>query len=194
MNERPATPRSFEESARELTTVLGACASLDGIVHAVGEKVVECLRNGGKVLTCGNGGSAADALHLAQELVGCYERDRRALPAVCLSADATALTCIGNDYGFERIFARGVEALGKKGDVLVAFTTSGNSPNVLAALEAARRLGVVTVVLTGKNGGKARALCDHALVVPSETTARIQEVHTLILHQWLEAIDAQDWA
>lgn len=188
-----ASISSFADSVRELAGVLVALDSLTPSVEMVGQHLVSCLRSGGKVLTCGNGGSAADALHLAQELVGCYERDRRGLAAVCLSADATALTCIGNDYGFERIFARGVEALGKKGDVLVAFTTSGNSPNVLAALEAARPLGVVTVLLTGKDGGKARALCDHALVVPSQTTARIQEVHTLILHQWLEAIDAQDW-
>lgn len=189
-----SSPPSFADSLQELGAVLAASAALAPAVGAVGDAILHSLRQGGKLLTCGNGGSAADALHLAEELVGRYQRERRALPAICLCADPTALTCIGNDYGYEQVFARGVEALGKKGDVLVAFTTSGNSPNVLAALAAAWRLGVVTVLLAGKDGGKARALCDHALIVPSQTTARIQEVHTLILHQWLETIDAQDWA
>ncbi len=189
-----SSPPSFTDSLQELATVLAASAVLAPAVGRVSDAILHSLRQGGKLLTCGNGGSAADALHLAEELVGRYQRERRALPAICLCADPTALTCIGNDYGYERVFARGLEAFGKKGDVLVAFTTSGNSPNVLEALAAARRLGVLTVLLTGKDGGKARALCDHALIVPSQTTARIQEVHTLILHQWLEAIDAQDWA
>ena len=146
------------------------------------------------MLTCGNGGSAADALHLAEELVGRFKKDRRALPAICLNADVTALTCIGNDYGFDALFSRQVEALGRPGDVLAGFSTSGNSRNVNAAFAAARRQGLVTILLSGRDGGAARALADHPLVVPSQTTARIQEVHTLILHQWLEAIDAADWS
>lgn len=174
--------------------MLAASASLAPAVTAAGECILKSLKEGGKLLTCGNGGSAADALHLAEELVGRYLRERRALPAICLAADTTALTCIGNDYGFDQVFARGVEAFGRKGDVLVAFSTSGNSPNVLNAFASARRLGVITVLLSGKDGGKARAQCDHALIVPSKNTARIQEVHTLILHQWLEAIDAHEWA
>lgn len=186
--------RSFEHSLQELAAVLNATNALAPLVKTAGVCVLECLKAGGKLLTCGNGGSAADALHLAQELVGCYERDRPALPAVCLSGDATALTCIGNDYGFEEIFARGVEAFGRPGDVLVAFSTSGNSPNVVAALQRGRARGLKTVLLSGHDGGAARALADHVLLVPSGTTARIQEVHTLILHQWLEAIDAHDWA
>ena len=144
-------------------------------------------------MTCGNGGSAADAMHLAEELVGRYNRERRALAALCLNADPTAITCICNDYGYENVFSRGVEALGKPGDVLVGFTTSGNSINILNAFAAAAKLGVVTVLLAGKDGGKARGACDHEIIVPSHNTARIQEVHTLVLHQWLENIDANGW-
>jgi D-sedoheptulose 7-phosphate isomerase len=186
------TPR-FSESLEELRAVLASGLALEPAVNAAGEAILASLRRGGKLLTCGNGGSAADALHLAEELVGRYRIDRRALPAICLNSDVTALTCIANDYGYDAIFARQVEALGRAGDVLVGFSTSGNSANVLAAFAAARARGVITVLLSGKDGGKARAQCDHALVVPSATTARIQEVHTLILHQWLETIDDADW-
>lgn len=190
----PTRTPTFTESLRELSSVLAAADALAPAVAAAGEAILQSLVQGGTLLTCGNGGSAADALHLAEELVGRYRRERRALPAVCLAADTTALTCIGNDYGYDQVFARGVEALGKKGDVLVAFSTSGNSPNVLKAFTSARARGVITVLLSGKDGGKARSQCDHALIVPSANTARIQEVHTLILHQWLEAIDAHEWA
>jgi D-sedoheptulose 7-phosphate isomerase len=187
-----ATP-TFTESLEELRSVLTASTALAPVVTTVGEAILACLRQGGKLLTCGNGGSAADALHLAEELVGRYKIERRALPAICLNSDVTALTCIGNDYGYDAIFARQVEALGRRGDVLVGFTTSGNSANVLAAFAAARARGITTVLLSGKDGGKARTQCDYPIIVPSATTARIQEVHTLVLHQWLEAIDAADW-
>ncbi len=188
------SPPRFTESLEELRAVLAASAALAPAVDAAGEAILASLRSGGKLLTCGNGGSAADALHLAEELVGRYRIDRRALPAICLNADVTALTCIANDYGYNAIFSRQVEALGRSGDVLVGFSTSGNSPNVLAAFAAARARGVITILLSGKDGGQARTQCDHALVVPSATTARIQEVHTLVLHQWLEAIDSADWS
>src|SRR5262249_8518219 len=125
---------------------------------------------------------------------GRYNLERRGLPAVCLNADVTALTCIGNDYGYDRVFSRQVEALGRPEDVLVGFSTSGNSPNVLAAFRLAHEIGLTTIFLGGKDGGLAKGLCDHEIVIPSKTTARIQEVHTLILHQWLEAIDATDWS
>ncbi len=187
-----ATP-TFTESLEELRSVLTASTALAPVVSTVGEAILASLRQGGKLLTCGNGGSAADALHLAEELVGRYKIERRALPAICLNSDVTALTCIGNDYGYDAIFARQVEALGRRGDVLVGFTTSGNSANVLAAFAAARARGITTVLLSGKDGGKARTQCDFPIIVPSATTARIQEVHTLVLHQWLEAIDAADW-
>ena len=187
-----ATP-TFTESLDELRSVLTASIALGPAVSTVGEVILASLRQGGKLLTCGNGGSAADALHLAEELVGRYKIERRALPAICLNSDVTALTCIGNDYGYDAIFSRQVEALGRRGDVLVGFTTSGNSANVLAAFAAARARGISTVLLSGKDGGKARTQCDFPIIVPSATTARIQEVHTLVLHQWLEAIDAADW-
>jgi D-sedoheptulose 7-phosphate isomerase len=164
---------------------------LEREVEAAGAVLADCLRAGGKVLTCGNGGSAADALHLAQELVGKYQVERRALPAICLSADPTALTCIGNDFGFEQIFARQVAALAQSSDVLVAITTSGNSANVLAAITAAKTARARTILLSGRDGGRARGQCDSELIVPSASTARVQEVHTLIIHTWLERIDRQ---
>ncbi len=185
---------SFIDSISELNEVLKACSAIEEAVDAGGRAIVNCLKDGGKLLTCGNGGSAADALHLSEELVGKYKQERRGLPAVCLNADVTALTCIGNDYGYDRIFSRQVEALGKKGDILVGFSTSGNSPNVLAAFAAAQNAGMATILLSGKDGGNSRGICTIEIIVPSFTTARIQEVHTLILHQWLEVIDAENWS
>ena len=184
---------SFIDSIAELRAVLQATEALAPQVESASHAILESLKNGGKLLTCGNGGSAADAMHLAEELVGRYHKDRRALPAICLNADPTAITCICNDYGYEKVFSRGIEALGKAGDVLVGFTTSGNSANVLAAFAAAKSLGITTVLLAGRDGGKARGSCDHEIIVPSDSTSRIQEIHTLVLHQWLESIDAVEW-
>lgn len=194
MSSASRTPPTFAQSVDELRAVLEAAHALTPAVEAVGAAILASLKAGGTLLTCGNGGSAADALHLAEELVGRYSRERRALPAICLNADPTAITCICNDYGYEHVFSRGVEALARRGDVLVGFSTSGNSANVLAAFTAAKKKGVITVLLAGKDGGKARGTCDHEIVVPSKNTARIQEVHTLVLHQWLEGIDAHDWS
>lgn len=185
---RAALP-PFREAVSELRDVLNRLDELSAVVEGAGDLLTRTLDAGGKILTCGNGGSAADALHMAEELIGRYLRDRRALPSICLNSDVTALTCIGNDYGFDRIFSRQIEGLGKSDDVLVAFSTSGNSKNILLALETAREQGIATILLSGKDGGLAKSLCSHAIIVPSETTARIQEVHTLIMHQWLEAID-----
>ena len=184
---------TFSESLSELREVLAASTALEAVVATASEAIIACLKRGGKLLTCGNGGSAADALHLAEELVGRYRVERRALAAICLSADVTALTCIGNDYGYDQIFSRSVEALGRPGDILVGFSTSGNSQNVIAAFAAAKRIGVTTVLLAGKGGGKAKGTCDLEIIVPSDNTARIQEVHTVVLHQWLEAVDADTW-
>jgi phosphoheptose isomerase len=184
---------TFQSSITELRAVLTDALAMGSAVESAGRAIVDSLLSGNKLLTCGNGGSAADALHLSEELVGRYSVERRALPAVCLNADPTAITCICNDYGYEKVFSRGVEALGKPGDVLVGFTTSGNSVNVIAAFEAAKKLGVTTVLVSGKSGGSAAGTCDYEIIVPSENTARIQEVHTLVLHQWLEAIDATTW-
>ncbi len=153
------------------------------------ETLLNVLKRGGKVLTCGNGGSAADALHLAEELVGKFDQPRPSLPAVCLVADPTLLTCIGNDFGFDRVFSRQVEGLGRPGDALVTFTSSGNSQNLINALESARRQGLATIAVLGKGGGRTKGLADVEIIVPSPTTARVQEIHTLILHLWLERID-----
>ncbi|MCS7062695.1 MAG: SIS domain-containing protein [Methylacidiphilales bacterium] len=152
--------------------------------------VVEVLREGGKILTAGNGGSAADALHMAEEFVGRYAKNRVSLPALALCADGTALTCIANDYGFEDVFARQVEGLGRKGDALIIFSTSGNSKNLLLALQVAKRKGLKTIAFLGKQGGMCAGHADLEWIVPSEMTARIQEMHTWALHCILECVDA----
>lgn len=151
----------------------------------------DCLKRGGKILICGNGGSAADAQHFAAELVGRFEVERQGLPAIALTTDSSILTAIGNDYGFERLFSRQVEALAGRNDLLVGISTSGNSENVLAAIQAAKQLGCRTVVLTGHDGGKIAAEVDCALIVPAQRTARIQEMHLLIVHILCELIDGE---
>ncbi len=160
-------------------------------VEATGKKLAAVLAGGGRILTCGNGGSACDALHLSEELVGRFDQNRRSLAAICLSADAPLLTCIANDFGYDSVFARQVEGLGRTGDALIVFSTSGNSANLVTALQAARQNGLATVSLLGKDGGKCRGLADHEIIVPSFTTARIQEVHTFILHAWLGLIEGE---
>ncbi len=142
------------------------------------------------MLTAGNGGSAADALHLVEELVGRFEKKRSPFPAICLAADPTLLTCISNDYGFDSIFTRQVEALACPGDVLMIFTTSGNSINLNLALDKAKEKGVKTIALIGKNGGVSKGKADFEVIVPSSDTAHIQEVHTFILHCWLRQIES----
>lgn len=155
------------------------------------ELIWNAFADGKKILLCGNGGSAADAQHIAAEFVGRYETERRALPSVALTTDTSALTALGNDYGYERVFARQIEALANKGDVLIGISTSGNSPNVLAALAKAREIGCVNIGMTGAKGGKMMNLCDACLRVPSERTARIQEAHITAAHIWCEYVDAQ---
>ena len=140
------------------------------------------LRAGGKILFCGNGGSAADAQHLAAELTGRFEANRRAIAAIALTTDTSALTAIANDFGYERVFARQVEALGKPGDVLYAISTSGNSPNVTAAIEAAKKLGMKVIGVTGESGGKMREMSDVLLNVPAAKAARVQEMHIAVGH------------
>ena len=159
-------------------------------VEMAGSEIRNALKNGHKLLTAGNGGSAADALHLAEELVGRFDKDRISLPAIALCADPTLLTCIGNDYGFEHIYSRQVEGLGQPGDVLVVFSTSGKSPNIVTALDCAKKRQIKTIAVLGKDGGSAKGIADHELIVPSNVTARIQEVHTFILHSWLTLIEA----
>lgn len=169
--------------------------AVDALAHqltelqAIADVWVQALASGGKILLLGNGGSAADAQHLAAELVGRLQRPRAALPALALSANTSILTAVGNDEGFERIFARQIEALGRPGDVVVALSTSGRSPNVLAALEAARRLGLVTVLLTG-GGAPADLPADHVLRIDAADVARIQEIHQLVGHMLCERAEA----
>jgi D-sedoheptulose 7-phosphate isomerase len=159
-------------------------------VERAAELIAEAFKTNGKLLVFGNGGSAADAQHIAGELVNRFLRDRRALPAVALATDGGVLTCIANDTGFENVFARQIEALGTQGDVCLAISTSGNSKNVTVACQQARRQGIVVIGLLGRDGGKAAALCDLALIVPSNDTQRIQETHNLIGHVLCELIES----
>lgn len=172
--------------------VARAVEGLSDGIRAVAGLLETAFAAGGVVYTFGNGGSAADAQHLTGEFIGRYKRNRRPLPSVTLSTDPSVLTCIANDYSFDDVFARQVQALARRGDVVVAFTTSGRSPDVVKGLAAARANGATTVLLAGGDGGPAAAHADHALLVPSTTTARIQEMHTLMLHVISESVDA--WA
>jgi D-sedoheptulose 7-phosphate isomerase len=144
--------------------------------------ILAALRSGNKLLIAGNGGSAADAQHIAAEIVGRYKQDRPAWAAIALTTDTSALTSIGNDYGFEQVFARQVEGLGRRGDVLLALSTSGRSPNILAALRSARERGLVTVGFTGRKGKTLGAFCDHLFVSPSDDTPIVQQIHLAVAH------------
>ncbi|RDU73185.1 D-sedoheptulose 7-phosphate isomerase [Helicobacter aurati] len=147
------------------------------------------LVRGNKILICGNGGSAADSQHFAAELTGRYKRERKGLCAIALSTDTSALTAIGNDYGYDFVFSRQVEALAKEGDILVGISTSGNSKNIINALESANKLNCITVSLSGKDGGIIKSLCDYSLIAPSNDTPRIQEIHILCIHILCELIE-----
>ena len=165
----------------------GEAASISAIV----ECLVTALKSGGKILLCGNGGSAADAQHVAAEFVGRFAKERAAWPAIALTANSSTVTAIGNDYGFEYIFSRQVEALAKKGDVVVGISTSGNSGNVLKALAEGKKRGCTTIGMTGKNGGKLRALADISVSVPSDETPRIQEAHIFAWHIICELVETE---
>jgi phosphoheptose isomerase len=169
-----------------------AAEELPEVLERVVKSADECMRGGHKIFACGNGGSAADAQHLVAELIGRFLHERRALPAIALTADAATLTAIGNDYGYERVFARQLEGLAQKGDLLFAISTSGNSPNVLQAAQTARDLGCIVVAMTGERESKLSAHADPGLLIraPSTVTARIQEVHTLCIHAIADSLDA----
>lgn len=159
--------------------------TLDTLAPYVGEAsrlITKCLSAGNKLMICGNGGSAADSQHIAAEFTGRFIEERKPLAALALSTDTSALTCIGNDYSFDEVFARQVAGLGRAGDVLIGISTSGNSKNIIRAVEEARASGLTTIGLLGRDGGKLAALCDHAVIVPHAVTARIQEAHILIGH------------
>ena len=185
-------PAMFERLYADHLAAFERARSLLGPAAALSEAAISVLRSGGKLLFCGNGGSAADSQHIATEFTIRFERARRGLPAIALTTDSSALTASSNDFGFAGVFARQVEALGQPGDLLVALTTSGDSPNIVAALLTARECGLITACLTGRNGGQVAAdsLADHCLVVPDTNTARIQEVHIFLGHLICAAADA----
>lgn len=178
---------SLGESARTLERL----KPVSGVIEEAGLGIVAALKAGHKILTAGNGGSAAEALHMAEELIGRFKTNRPSLPGIALVADSTALTCIGNDFGFDHIFSRQVEGLGRPGDVLVLFSTSGNAANLSLALKEAHERGLKTLCLLGRTGGHLAGKGTWEILVPGEETARIQEAHQVILHIILEIVEAE---
>jgi D-sedoheptulose 7-phosphate isomerase len=177
----------FDDHAKVVQRTLDALAEKS---TAAGSAMISALRSGRKVICFGNGGSATQASHLAGELIGRFQADRRPLPAIALGSDAGAVTCISNDYGYEVLFERQINALAERGDIVVGITTSGKSANVLRGLAAARAKGAITIALTGE-AGLATGDADHLLAVPSMSTAHIQELHLMLLHTWCISIDAE---
>jgi D-sedoheptulose 7-phosphate isomerase len=182
---------NLDESLAETTRTLQALATIRPAIVGAGDLVLETLRRGGKVLVCGNGGSAAEASHFASELAGRFAKHRRPFPAVALSSDGSLLTCVGNDFGYEHVFARQVAALGRPGDLLVVITSSGNSANILAALGEAGRLGIASLALLARGGGKAKGLATREIVVPGGHGPSAQEAHLFLIHHFCERVDAE---
>ncbi|MGE0772617.1 MAG: D-sedoheptulose 7-phosphate isomerase [Cyclobacteriaceae bacterium] len=181
MDARSIIRQELTESLNVFSSFI-ADESVYGLIEKAAQVFVNTVKSGGKVISCGNGGSHCDAMHFAEELTGRYRENRKPIPAICIS-DPSHITCVGNDYGFEQIFSRYVEALGNNGDSLLAISTSGNSPNVLKAAEAARQKGMKVVALTGKDGGMLASLADVEIRVPHQGYAdRIQEVHIKVIH------------
>jgi D-sedoheptulose 7-phosphate isomerase len=198
MKPQPGKPKTVEESDAMFTTVLHrhmeCLRTLEkeaAGIEQIGALLSAAIAKGRKILICGNGGSAADAQHFAAELVGRFERERSAWPAIALTTDTSILTAIGNDYGFAEVFARQVRGLGQKEDVFIGISTSGNSENVIQAVTAAKEAGMQTIGLLGHDGGALKSQTDHAIVVRDPKTARIQEAHILILHYWAMLIEEQ---
>jgi len=181
----------FLRNLAEHQQLMSELHALEPSVQSAGLQLARILAGGGKLMFCGNGGSAADSQHLASELTGRFIKDRRPLAGIALSTDSSALTCIGNDYAFDQVFARQLIALARAGDGLIAISTSGNSGNVMRAVEAAKSLGVFTLGLLGRDGGQLATLCDASIVVPHSVTARIQEAHILIGHTLCGVIEAE---
>jgi len=172
-----------------LETIQAVMGTMEVDLEKASALAVEVLKRGNKVLLCGNGGSAADAQHIAAELTGRYKTERRGLPGIALTTDTSALTAIGNDYGYNRVFDRQVEALANEGDLLIGISTSGNSANIISALTLAKELGCSTIGFSGRDGGAMNEVCDVNLVVPSDDTPRIQEMHILFGHTICQIID-----
>ena len=188
-NQSPAEQRAIADLIEGSNVLRQTAYSLAPDIVTVAEHIINTLQNGGKVLTCGNGGSAADAQHFAAELVGRYRRERPGWSAIALTVDPSVLTSLCNDYGFEQIFARQVQALGRPGDILVAISTSGRSKNVLAAVETASTLGIRTVGLTGQGTSQLGEIVDHHLPIPSTNTAFIQQAHIAVIHIICELVE-----
>ncbi len=181
---------TFDAALSETVRTFQALPSLRAEIDRAGDLMLATLRAGGKLLVCGNGGSAAEAAHFATELVGRYAKNRRSLPAVALSSDGSLLSCIGNDYGYDAVFARQIEGLARPGDLVVVLTSSGNSANIVAALGTARRLGLASIAFLGRGGGKAKGLATVDLIMPGESGAAAQEAHLFLIHHFCARIDA----
>jgi len=180
---------TFDESLAETLRTFQALATIRPAIDRAGDMILATLRRGGKLLVCGNGGSAAEAAHFATELVGRYAKTRRSLPAIALSSDGSLVTCIGNDFGYGEIFARQIAGLARPGDLVVVLTSSGNSANVIAALDEARKRGLESVAFLGRGGGKAGGLATCDLVMPGQSGAAAQEAHLFLIHHFCERID-----
>jgi D-sedoheptulose 7-phosphate isomerase len=181
--------KTFISELEQHQAMITRLADCSGAIEAAGKLLIETLTQGGKILLCGNGGSAADCQHIAAELVVRYEKNRKALAAVALTTDSSILTANSNDFGFDSIYSRQVEAIANEKDCLIAISTSGTSKNILKAVEAARLKSMVVIGLTGRDGGELSGMVTHSVIVPSDVTARIQEAHILIGHWWCGAID-----
>lgn len=184
---------SYDQKAQNLIELINAFyqdARNISTMQKVSKTISFCFKSKNKVLIAGNGGSACDAMHFAEEFTGRFHKDRKALPVISLT-DSSHITCVGNDYGFDEIFARGVEAYGQDNDLFIGISTSGNSQNIIKAFEKAKKLGMITFALLGKDGGKLKGKCDYELIVPGQTTDRIQEVHMLILHSIIEEVERE---
>jgi len=178
--------RTFDEHSNVLKETL---ISINEYIEEAADLIAKSIASGGTIFWCGNGGSAADSQHIAAEFVGRFKKDRKPLRSIALTTDSSILTCVANDYSFEEIFSRQINALGRSGDVLVAITTSGKSENIKQALVQARTMGIKTIGLLGKNGGECKNYADVSMIVPSDTTARIQEMHILIEHLLCEIVE-----
>jgi D-sedoheptulose 7-phosphate isomerase len=180
---------SFDASLAETVRTFQALTSLRPAIDRAGQMILATLQRGGKLLICGNGGSAAEAAHFATELVGRYAKTRRSLPAIALSSDGSLLSCIGNDFGYDQVFARQVAGLAQRGDLLVVLTSSGNSGNILSALNEAKQIGVESLAFLGRGGGKAKGIATCDLIMPGTSGAAAQEAHLFLIHHFCELID-----
>ena len=186
---KPAASLLTDSLQEHLETIQSLLRSTIKDIEQSGQMICDALTAGKKILLCGNGGSAADAQHIAAELVGCYEKERRSWPAIALTTDTSALTAVSNDLGYEQVFARQLAGLAQTGDIVIAISTSGRSKNVLKAVERARELGCRTIALTGASTDPLGSMCDFTVAVPANRTSRVQEAHITIGHLWCEMVD-----